>query len=914
MTHTLIRALPLLFVLASPLVRPALFSQTAAPAPAEAKEDTVKLSPFEVTSDNDVGYRAASTLAGTRTNEELKNVPAAITVFNEQMMQDIGATELMDVLAYSVGGQNAPPNDENTGSGTQFRGFFTANNRRNFFFWNAPQDTFSTERIDVVRGPNGILFGDTDIGGLANANSKQARFQNKTSASLGVGSWDRWRATADINRKLTDKWAARLNLLSADGDMWEHWAFDRRKGFQIATTYRLDKNTSFRAEDEYGNIVRNVSTARPGDRFSSWDGVTPYVFNAATGPAGTARLSNATAVSGANSSPNFWVFENGKNVLTNQKGFAQTTGTSLPAAYGARTVFDTNLIPHDAHFKGPNQRQDIDYNTWAAYLEHRFSSNFLAEIAYNLQVTQEHRLGTPLGLNADTGNLLYRDPNRTLDGTALNPHYGDYYLDIRWIRADVRNRVHDWRATSVYEAKPFSWMTQRLFANAGWRNEKIAQRIWQETRTNDPVTTNFNNSGNAIHRRIYVKGGDTRENTQFTGLLNDPVTGVTSDFLLTSANSRTDNNLIYAQLSANGNYWNGMFRTLLGIRRDKSFNYIKNAVRDPNTGLLSLGPTVPTSGIEQNSPTAGVLFTPIKPVTIFYNYSKAFRPINSGRLDFFNVQLPPRIADGKEYGVRFDLLNRRLYINALYYDDVLQNVQLDGTTLKNAIQAIWNNQDIAAIDPNYSKGQLPTGGNNGVRTLTGKGYEFEVTANPTDAWTLVANFGTNVNVTTSIADDVKNYVAANRAGWQAKAALSPAIAAGVNQQLSIIDTQLASTFAIGAKASRFSKYRGSFLSRYNFKSGPLSGFYFGGGLQYKSRALLTEINVGGKIIPLEYGPSTTVINLLSGYSRKLNQKVRWNVSLNINNALDRDLIEQTGNDQGKFGAPRSFMLNNTFTF
>src|SRR5690349_16498806 len=82
---------------------PSLHAQTTAPAsPAAPTEDEVlQLSPFEVNADEDTGYQATQTLAGTRIRTDLKDVGSAITVVTKQFMEDVGATDNSSLLQYT---------------------------------------------------------------------------------------------------------------------------------------------------------------------------------------------------------------------------------------------------------------------------------------------------------------------------------------------------------------------------------------------------------------------------------------------------------------------------------------------------------------------------------------------------------------------------------------------------------------------------------------------------------------------------------------------------------------------------------------------------------------------------------------------------------------------------------------------
>ena len=80
----------------------AIVAQTTpapAPAPAPSKDETIQLSPFEVAAERDDGYRATSTLAGTRLRSELRDVAGSISVITKDFMNDIAANNLEDLLA-----------------------------------------------------------------------------------------------------------------------------------------------------------------------------------------------------------------------------------------------------------------------------------------------------------------------------------------------------------------------------------------------------------------------------------------------------------------------------------------------------------------------------------------------------------------------------------------------------------------------------------------------------------------------------------------------------------------------------------------------------------------------------------------------------------------------------------------------
>src|SRR5882672_4688266 len=80
---------------------------------------------------------------------------------------------------------------------------------------SAPQDLYNVERAEVASGPNSILFGSGDAGGLVSLTSKKANVsRNKYSGSAVFGSWHYQRYLTDLNTVLVPKvLAVRVNAL-----------------------------------------------------------------------------------------------------------------------------------------------------------------------------------------------------------------------------------------------------------------------------------------------------------------------------------------------------------------------------------------------------------------------------------------------------------------------------------------------------------------------------------------------------------------------------------------------------------------------------------------------------------------------------------------------------------------------------
>jgi len=188
----------------------------------EKTNETVVLSPFTVSTDKDNGYGATNSISGSRVNTPIKDLPIPIQVITDDFINDIGATNLRDSLAYvsgisiqsqndlenragtfgsayGPGGVNNPEGVTSNINGVQMkiRGFITNNVLRDGFYRGSPSDSINIERIEVVQGPNALLYGTGNFGGVVNYLTKKPQNQEHSSASLSYGMNDFKRATID---------------------------------------------------------------------------------------------------------------------------------------------------------------------------------------------------------------------------------------------------------------------------------------------------------------------------------------------------------------------------------------------------------------------------------------------------------------------------------------------------------------------------------------------------------------------------------------------------------------------------------------------------------------------------------------------------------------------------------------------
>jgi len=196
-------------------------AQTAPAAAPAAGEEIVKLPTFSVSTERDYGYRASNSIAGSRTNTPIMDLPVNIQVFTKDLMDDLGLMTQVDLEAYNGSLVNGG-SDRNSNNAIQqaynaflFRGFQQNWGLRDGIREYDPVDLQGIARVEVVKGPVAALYGLTYPGGVMQNITKAVDF-NQTFArtTLSFDSEGEARASIDANftGKLNDgKLGVRIN-------------------------------------------------------------------------------------------------------------------------------------------------------------------------------------------------------------------------------------------------------------------------------------------------------------------------------------------------------------------------------------------------------------------------------------------------------------------------------------------------------------------------------------------------------------------------------------------------------------------------------------------------------------------------------------------------------------------------------
>ncbi len=292
--------------------------QTTVTAPETKKDDPVELSPFVVASGTDTGYQATSTLAGTRLNTNLKDIGAAVSVYTQEFLEDINVTKIQDILTFTAstesGGQNgnfsgvtgessAEVRDD-PASVNRVRALAQATRTRDFFASDLPGDAYNFDTLTVSRGPNAVLAGVGNAGGIIDSTMRKATFKDNYRFVSRFSSYDSHREELHFNKVLVpNRLAVRLDLLNDDKNYRQRPAYEKDQRLYAALQYRvLDPKRdsflgrgTFRANVETGHIDGVppdpiTPTFTVGNWFNAinpkwkWDGALQQLQNSAGAP------------------------------------------------------------------------------------------------------------------------------------------------------------------------------------------------------------------------------------------------------------------------------------------------------------------------------------------------------------------------------------------------------------------------------------------------------------------------------------------------------------------------------------------------------------------------------------------------------------------------------------------------------
>jgi len=210
------------------IIFPALLAQKNPTIPIEkptssASNDLVELSPFEVTAAADNSYGALNSNSITQFRTDLNKLPLSADIFTETFMRDTASDSIESMIQSFGAGAGIStsdpsgsavtnqPGDRNGNSYLQLRGLnvpiIQRDNIMSVGAFSNPgstgvgvTDNFDLQSVELIRGPQSLLYGAGGAGGVVNVVSKQASFGSRsTQITYKIDQYGSKRAVFDTN-------------------------------------------------------------------------------------------------------------------------------------------------------------------------------------------------------------------------------------------------------------------------------------------------------------------------------------------------------------------------------------------------------------------------------------------------------------------------------------------------------------------------------------------------------------------------------------------------------------------------------------------------------------------------------------------------------------------------------------------
>ena len=583
------------------------------------EEEIVELDPFTVTDEGDRGYGATHTVGGTRINTALADAPISVISLNKEVIRDINPRELEDALRFASGVTNVA-------SGISVRGIVA-----NIFafrdgiadpqsgYQGNKEDPLLTERLEVIKGPNGVLYGSHSLGGLINRIGKRPSSVARAEVGIEFGSDNRIRGEFDSTGPLgsDDRLLYRIIAAYQDGEIWTGGADDR---WVVAPmlTYNLNDTVSVWTRLVYQDTTESSA-------------VNPWFADAkGTPPFGIISVDNNNSNPGND--------EGGQNVWSIEAGWRQQF-----SLFGA----DWN-----ARFLARHSKRESLRRVWLGF------GGYFFKDGVGLQLDPE---GPPCN-PPSASNCLY---SRRVTTFAEARAAGFDDIVMRSLRRDLRfdeieNENFTLDLTSKFETGGF---THNLITYTGftqgegsifrtrqnWDLEDrsifdMISRPPSEVLTSAPQTRNGEwktSNGEGFHWAI-------QDNVSFLENRVNVVVGTRYD----------------RRKTAVFNHCEAVGRSCIVDGADA------NGVPSPKwpSGRGSANPKEESRDWTFNY---GIVAKPVDGVSVYYNHGETFIP--GGGRNKTNEIIPSLIGQSDEVGVKFGLFGGKVVSTIAYYDMLLEN-------------------------------------------------------------------------------------------------------------------------------------------------------------------------------------------------------------------------------------------------
>ncbi len=241
----------------------------AAPADATNPGDTsgeLAAGPEIVVTGERAAYGVKVTSTATKTATDIRNLPQALTIVSSAQIEDQQLRSVADLLNFVPGASYG------SGEGNRDQIVLRGNSSTADFFVDGVRDDvqyfrdfYNIDRVEVLKGPNAMIFGRGGGGGIINRVLKRPTFSAGRSALASADNWGGRRLSADVDQPLGASLGLRLNGVYEDSDSFRRDVELKRYGINPTVALLVGPDTRIDLSYEYFHDRRTADRGVPAN-------------------------------------------------------------------------------------------------------------------------------------------------------------------------------------------------------------------------------------------------------------------------------------------------------------------------------------------------------------------------------------------------------------------------------------------------------------------------------------------------------------------------------------------------------------------------------------------------------------------------------------------------------------------------
>ena len=209
----------------------------------DAERQAAQLPTVYVTGKRPEGYNVDHSTTAMRTNTPLRDIPQSMTMIPSALIRDQSMQSITDVIRYAPGvGTSQGENNRDTvvlRGTTSTADFFVNGVRDDVQYF---RDLYNVDLVEVLKGPNAMIFGRGGGGGVINRVTKVADWVPIHEVALQLGSYNDARVTTDAGAAFSDTFAGRVTGMYESTEGY-------RDGYSLER-YGVNPTASFKPGDK----------------------------------------------------------------------------------------------------------------------------------------------------------------------------------------------------------------------------------------------------------------------------------------------------------------------------------------------------------------------------------------------------------------------------------------------------------------------------------------------------------------------------------------------------------------------------------------------------------------------------------------------------------------------------------------